>query len=36
VIHVQRAVTDLAAIAAHLRNLAERVDRDPSILIRGR
>jgi paraquat-inducible protein B len=36
VIHVQRAVADLAAIAAHLRNLAERVDRDPSILIRGR
>ena len=36
VIQVQRAVDDLAATAARLRNLAERVDRDPSILIRGR
>jgi paraquat-inducible protein B len=35
-IQVQRAVDDLAATAARLRNLAERVDRDPSILIRGR
>lgn len=33
---VQRAVDDLAAAAARLRNLAERVDRDPSVLIRGR
>jgi paraquat-inducible protein B len=36
VIQVQRAVDDLAATAARLRNLAERVDRDPSVLIRGR
>ena len=36
VIQVQRAVDDLAATAARLRNLADRVDRDPSILIRGR
>ena len=36
VIQVQRAVDDLAATAAHLRDLAERVDRDPAILIRGR
>jgi paraquat-inducible protein B len=35
-IQIQRAVDDLAATAARLRNLAERVDRDPSILIRGR
>ncbi len=35
-IQMQRAVDDLAATAARLRNLAERVDRDPSILIRGR
>ena len=33
---VQRAVDDLTAAAARLRDLAERVDRDPSILIRGR
>ena len=36
VIQVQRGVDDLAAAAARLRNLAERVDRDPSILVRGR
>lgn len=36
VVQVQRAVDDLAATAARLRSLAERVDRDPSILIRGR
>jgi phospholipid/cholesterol/gamma-HCH transport system substrate-binding protein len=36
VIQVQRAVDDLAATAARLRDLAERVDRDPSILVRGR
>jgi paraquat-inducible protein B len=32
----QRAVEDLAVTAARLRNLAGRVDRDPSILVRGR
>jgi paraquat-inducible protein B len=36
VIQVQRAVDDLAAAAARLRNLMERVDRDPSVLVRGR
>lgn len=36
VVQVQRAVDDLAAAAARLRNLAERVDRDPGVLIRGR
>lgn len=36
VIQVQRAVDDLAATAARLRDLAERVDRNPGILIRGR
>ncbi len=36
VIQVQHAVDDLTAVAARLRNLAERVDRDPSIVIRGR
>jgi paraquat-inducible protein B len=35
-IQVQRAVDDLAATSARLRNLAERVDRDPSVLVRGR
>ena len=35
-IQVQRAIDDLAATAARLRNLAERADRDPSILVRGR
>ena len=33
---VRRAVEDLAATAARLRNFAERVDRDPSVLLRGR
>jgi paraquat-inducible protein B len=33
---VQRAVNDLAVTSARLRNLAERVDRDPSVLVRGR
>jgi paraquat-inducible protein B len=33
---VQRAVDDLAATSARLRNFAERVDRDPSVLVRGR
>jgi paraquat-inducible protein B len=36
VIQVQRAVDDLAAAAARLRNFAERVDRDPGVLVRGR
>jgi paraquat-inducible protein B len=35
-IQVQRAVDDIAATAARLRNFVDRVDRDPSILIRGR
>ena len=35
-IQVQRTLDDLAATSARLRNLAERVDRDPSVLIRGR
>jgi paraquat-inducible protein B len=33
---VQRAVDDLTATSGRLRNLAERVDRDPSVLVRGR
>ena len=33
---VQDAVEDLAATAARLRDLSERVDRDPGVLIRGR
>jgi paraquat-inducible protein B len=36
VLQVQRAVDDLAATAARMRNFAERVDRNPSVLIRGR
>ena len=35
-IQVQRAIDDIAATAARLRNFVDRVDRDPSILIRGR
>lgn len=35
-VQMQRAIDDLAATAARLRNLSERVDRDPSVLIRGR
>jgi paraquat-inducible protein B len=35
-IQVQRTLDDLAATTARLRNLAERVDRDPSVLVRGR
>lgn len=35
-IQLQRAVDDLAATTARLRDLSERVDRDPSVLIRGR
>jgi len=33
---VQRTLDDLAVTAARVRNLAERVDRDPSVLVRGR
>ena len=36
VMQVQDAVEDLAAAAVRLRDVSERVDRDPSILIRGR
>jgi paraquat-inducible protein B len=36
VTQVQDAVDDLAATTARLRDLSERVDRDPSVLIRGR
>ena len=36
VMQVQRAIDDLAAAAARLRTLAERVDRDPAVLVRGR
>jgi paraquat-inducible protein B len=35
-IQVQRAIDDIAATAARLRNFVDRVDRDPSILVRGR
>ena len=35
-LQIERAVDDLAATAARLRHLAERVDRDPGVLIRGR
>ncbi|HSW21441.1 MAG TPA: ABC-type transport auxiliary lipoprotein family protein, partial [Burkholderiaceae bacterium] len=33
---LQQTVDDLAATAARLRNVAERVDRDPAVLVRGR
>jgi len=36
VTQIQQTVDDLAATAARLRNVAERVDRDPSVLVRGR
>ncbi|MEA3156983.1 MAG: phospholipid/cholesterol/gamma-HCH transport system substrate-binding protein [Betaproteobacteria bacterium] len=36
VINVQRAIDDLAATAARMRSFAERVDRNPSVLVRGR
>ena len=36
VLQVERAVDDLATTAARLRNFAERVDRNPSVLVRGR
>ncbi|HEV3007655.1 MAG TPA: MlaD family protein [Burkholderiales bacterium] len=35
-IQLQRMLDDFAAASARLRNLAERVDRDPSVLVRGR
>jgi paraquat-inducible protein B len=35
-VEVRRAIDDLVATSARLRNLAERVDRDPSVLLRGR
>jgi paraquat-inducible protein B len=35
-IQVQRTVDDLAVASARLRNLTERVDRDPAVLVRGR
>ncbi len=35
-IQMQRAIDDLAASASRLRNLAERVDRNPTVLLRGR
>lgn len=35
-LQVQRGIDDLAATATRLRNFVDRVDRDPSILIRGR
>jgi phospholipid/cholesterol/gamma-HCH transport system substrate-binding protein len=36
VIQLQRAIDELAATAARLRRFAERVDRDPAVLLRGR
>lgn len=33
---MRRAIEDLAATTARLRNFAERVDRDPSVLLKGR
>jgi len=33
---LQQTLDDLAATAARMRNVAERVDRDPSVLVRGR
>ena len=36
VIQLQRAVDDLAATSARLRSFAERIDRNPSVLLRGR
>ncbi|MFV3129917.1 MlaD family protein [Niveispirillum sp. KHB5.9] len=35
-VQIQRAVDDLATTAARLRSLSERIDRDPSTLVRGR
>ena len=36
VIQLQRAVDDLAVTSARLRSFAERIDRNPSVLLRGR
>ena len=36
VIQLQRTVDDLAATTARLRSFAERIDRNPSVLLRGR
>lgn len=36
VMQIERTVEDFAATAARLRDLAERVDRDPAVLIHGR
>lgn len=36
VMQAGRTVEDLTATAARLRDLSERVDRDPAVLIRGR
>jgi paraquat-inducible protein B len=33
---LQRAIEDLAETSARLRSVAERVDRDPAVLVRGR
>ena len=33
---LQQTLDDLAATSARLRNVAERIDRDPSVLVRGR
>lgn len=35
-LELQRAADDLAETAARLRSVAERVDRDPAVLVRGR
>jgi paraquat-inducible protein B len=36
VLQLQRTIDDLAETAARMRNFAERVDRNPSVLVRGR
>jgi paraquat-inducible protein B len=36
VLQVQRSIDDLAATAARMRSFAQRVDRNPSVLVRGR
>jgi len=36
VIQIQRAIDDLAVASARLRNFSERIDRDPTVLVRGR
>lgn len=35
-LQIQRTIDDLATTAARLRDFSERVDRDPSVLLRGR